>query len=184
MAHATETTAMTVEEFLCSPLADEEPSWEYHRGGSLRQKLAPSSEHAVVQGDLVRVLLNYVDEHELELEAVPAIRVALPTFSPVPDLAVFRTRFTPGEKYPRQSPILVVEILSPGQSQAGLVEKVREMLAEGTEDGLVVDPRRREVLRVQPQWTQVLVGDEPIPFSAPELARLKLTPARVFARLR
>lgn len=179
---------MSLEEFLASPLADEEPSWEYLPGGRLVRKVSPSTQHGITRPHLGRLFLKYVEDAHVDLEVVSEVRAVLPLWSPVPDMAIYQGRIPVGpsgdlDKYPPAPPSLAIEILSPGQTQRQLVDKCQGIIRDGAQMGLVVDPKRRVVVLVREDETSIYRGSQELPLDLPELAGLHLTPQKIFARL-
>lgn len=181
-------TTLTVDEFLASPLADEEPSWEYLPGGVLARKVSPSNEHGIVQAYFAYLFIRYRQEASVSIEVLTEGRAVFPHSSLVPDMTVYAGRLQPGpdgrlEKYPSRPPTVAIEILSPGQTQRQLLEKCRSMIGDGPQVGLVVDPYRREVLLVLNTGTTTYRGDQVIPLPVAELAGLHLTADEIFSSL-
>ena len=184
----TRSSTLTLAEFLVSPLADEEPAWEYFPNGELVRKVSPSLEHGLLQFHAGRLFWNHLERIGADAEVVTEARAALARSSPVPDVAVYRGHFPVGpdgrlEKYARAYPLAVIEILSPGQTRRQLIEKCRDMVAHGTTFGLVIDPIGRVVVLVDADGERSYRGSDPIPLPAPEFHGLALTPDLIFARL-
>jgi Uma2 family endonuclease len=182
------TTTMTLQEFLASPLADEEPSWEYLPGGTLARKVSPSTAHSIVQAYLAHLFLSYRERTGVEIDVLTEGRAVLSQSSPVPDMTVYVGRFELDEsgnleRYPSRPPTITIEIFSPGQTTRQLANKCRDMIRGGASVGLVVDPRRRELTLVTLAEATTFRGDQVIPFSIPELDGFRLTPDDAFASL-
>lgn len=179
---------MSLTEFLASRLADEEPAWEYFSNGRIARKASASFVHGLLQAALGSLLKNYLSAAGADAQVIMEVRAALPRSSPVPDLAVYRGRLRPGPsgelpKYAPRPPALVVEIVSPGQSRSAMVERCRAILLDGTEQALLVDPARREVVEVTAAGVATRRGADAIVFVVPELAQLLVTVDEVFVDL-
>ncbi len=182
-------THLTLEEFLASPRADAEPSWEYLPGGRLVRKVSPSSGHSIVQLYLGYLLLKHLEEQGIDGEVMTEVRVTLPDASPVPDLAFYAGRLqldADGQlpKYPSGPPQLAVEVMSPGQTRRDMLDRCRLFVDGGSDLALLVDPVARQIVAVTAGTVDTLRGEDPLPLDhIAELAALRLTVDDVFARL-
>ncbi|MFK7949661.1 MAG: Uma2 family endonuclease [Saprospiraceae bacterium] len=94
-----------------------EPQYEIERG-----KPMPSKNHAFVQGNLYFHLRSMFEQFQI----LPEISLQLSSSEKVPDLAIFdNIEFTPGndEIRVKQTPLAVIEILSPKQNLGDLLAK-------------------------------------------------------------
>ena len=111
---------------------------------------SPSTAHQEISLNLVRVLLRYLDRHDLGrlLYAPFDVKLSLVTVL-VPDLVYFTAeRFARvvNEKHATAAPDLVVEILSPEDRMVRMLPKIQEYLSIGTEWIWVIDPEECTVL--------------------------------------
>lgn len=176
---------LTLEQFLALPEA--EPALEYGPDGQVTQKVSPTTEHSIVQRDLIMRLDGYAVAHRLG-RAFPELRVVLGGVSRVPDVVFYRQERLPRApdstwlRYPTLPPDVVVEIASPGQARDELIETCRWYLARGTPVALLADPAESTVTAFMPGRTATLRGDDALPLDGP-LPGLMLTVAEIFAGL-
>lgn len=136
---------MTVEEFFQLP-EDHGSRYELHHGELVT--LAPVKlKHFVIQGNL-RDLFRKVAEPESLTDIEMAFR-PLPEhefwIADVADLSAKRFRSADPEDNIRGAPDLVVEVLSPSNTAAEMLDKEQICLANGAREFWVVDPNRRHV---------------------------------------
>jgi Uma2 family endonuclease len=129
-------TTLTLEAFLRLP--EVKPYLEYEGSGLVRQKLAPTTTHALLHGHLVHLLLAGGAGVVL-----PELRTLLGGTSRVPDIAVYGRR--PAEEHPSTPPRIAIEILSPGQDAGSEAPRCAWYVEQGTRLALLVDPDAREV---------------------------------------
>jgi Uma2 family endonuclease len=116
------------------------PDCEYV-DGELRQRNVGEKNHSRMQMALCCFL--YDQDQEWQVEVLPALRVQVsPTRFRVPDLTVLRAD-APDEQIITHPPLIVIEILSPGDSLLGMREKIEDYLAFAIPNIWVVDPSDR-----------------------------------------
>jgi Uma2 family endonuclease len=135
--------------------------------GCLVEK-AMSFESSVVAATIVKFLSVFVDEHDLGLVSGPDGFFRLQSTTRGPDVAfVARDRLAcglfPTEIYPRISPNLVVEVLSPGNTKAEMDRKRIEYFDSGVQVVWIVDCSLRTVaVYTSPSSCEVLGGAESV----------------------
>jgi len=132
---------VTLDEFL-RMRDDEKPALEY-AGGEVTQKPMPDRLHSTLQGYLIVLLFHFLEETRLG-KALPEFRCI---FGPpgrvrvlVPDLVYVAKQRLTADRYLHAAPDLAIEILSPGQNMARLVDKVHFYLLNGVRLVWVIDP--------------------------------------------
>jgi Uma2 family endonuclease len=153
-------------EFLSQPNIEASPAWEFING-EVRQKPMPT----LFQSRLQRNLVNYVNRHTDQFEAVQELRCIVPSYSPVPDISVVASvRLATPQEYrigdedgPLQgAPNWLIEIRSPDQSTLDLQNKILHCLSNGTQLAWLIDITRQQI------W--VWLGDElPLVLSAEDI---------------
>jgi Uma2 family endonuclease len=119
---------------------DYQPDREYV-DGEVRERNLGEKEHARLQKLILRYFLSLEDRGTLSV--FPELRVQVsPTRFRVPDLTVLRAD-APDEQIITHPPLIVVEILSPGDSLLGMREKIEDYLAFGIPNIWIVDPSDR-----------------------------------------
>jgi Uma2 family endonuclease len=119
---------------------DYQPDREYV-DGEVRERNLGEKEHARLQKLILRYFLSLEDRGSLSV--FPELRVQVsPTRFRVPDLTVLRAD-APDEQIITHPPLIVVEILSPGDSLLGMREKIEDYLAFGIPNIWIVDPSDR-----------------------------------------
>jgi Uma2 family endonuclease len=119
---------------------DYQPDREYV-DGEVRERNLGEKEHARLQKLVLRYFLSLEDRGTLSV--FPELRVQVsPTRFRVPDLTVLRAD-APDEQIITHPPLIVVEILSPGDSLLGMREKIEDYLAFGIPNIWIVDPSDR-----------------------------------------
>ena len=143
------TTLVTAEQLLRMP--------EYRFGyeliaGELRKMTPANRKHCIVAGRLHSLLGPYVYQHKLgeTLIAEPGFLLARdPDTVRVPDVAFIRSERVRAaedkEGFCTGAPDLAVEVLSPGDRQKEVSEKVKVWLDAGARMVWVVNPARRTV---------------------------------------
>jgi Uma2 family endonuclease len=108
-------------------------------------------EHGHLAGDLHAAIRAFVRPRGLGLVA-PEVGYLLsrdPDLVRAPDVSFTRADLLPGGRLPRayvdHAPTLVIEVTSPGDTDADVNKKVREYLAAGTERVWVVRPETQTV---------------------------------------
>lgn len=148
-------TATLLAEFLSLPNIEASPAWELIDGRKI-QKPMPTLFHSRLQRNLV----NYINAHAEEVEAIQEFRCLVPPYSPVPDISVVAVERLPKEDGLLEgAPDWLIEIRSPDQSMLELQDKILHCLGHGTRLAWLIAPGRQQV------W--VWQGDElPIIYSA------------------
>lgn len=119
---------------------DYQPDREYV-DGEVRERNLGEKEHARLQKLVLRYFLSLEDRGTLSV--FPELRVQVsPTRFRVPDLTVLRAD-APDEQIITHPPLIVVEILSPGDSLLGMREKIEDYLAFRIPNIWIVDPSDR-----------------------------------------
>jgi Uma2 family endonuclease len=145
-------------EFLSQSNIEASPAWELING-EVRQKPMPSLFHSRLQRNLV----NYVNRHTEQFEAVQELRCIVPPYSPVPDISVIACDRLKDEDGPLQgAPNWLIEIRSPDQSTLDLQNKILHCLSNGTQLAWLIDITRQQI------W--VWLGDDlPLVLSAEDI---------------
>jgi Uma2 family endonuclease len=127
--------------FLNQPDIDASPAWELIDGNAL-QKPMPTLFHSRLQRNLV----NYINQHTDQYEAIQEFRCLVPPFSPVPDIVVVAIARLPEEDGPLEgAPDWLIEIRSSDQSVLTLQTKILHCLSNGTQLAWLMDIDRRQV---------------------------------------
>ena len=149
MNQASASDYLTSEEFLTDPAAAG-PS-ELVRG-EVRVMTPASGAHGVIAGTIFAALNAFVEERQLGQCFPDNTGFLLPGLGDTvrsPDAAYVRADRLPpqgiGSGWIVVAPDLIVEILSPTETAAGLEEKLRDYQAAGTRLVWVVDPAKRSV---------------------------------------
>jgi Uma2 family endonuclease len=160
---------LTLEEFL--ELPEESPALELI-DGAVSQKVAPQWLHGLLQGSFTTAINEYAWPKKLAI-AFTEIREAFGRDSLVPDIGVYRWERIPRTETgrlinaPPIPPDIAIEIISPGQSVAGLVRKGRRYLTHGVEIVVVVHPEAESVTLVRSEGsTATLRGEDRIDLDA------------------
>jgi Uma2 family endonuclease len=133
------TTPLT--EFLSQPNIEASPAWELING-EVRQKPMPTLFHSRLQRNLV----NYVNLHTEQFEAVQELRCIVPPYSPVPDISVIASERLDDVDGPLQgAPNWLIEIRSPDQSTLDLQNKILHCLSNGTQLAWLIDISRQQI---------------------------------------
>jgi Uma2 family endonuclease len=135
-------SSLTLEAFLEMP--ETKPAQEFING-QIHPKPMPQGEHSITQGEFVTTLNAAIKPNKIAL-ALPELRCTFGGRSIVPDVAVFTWDRLPktesgriGNKF-TIAPNWTIEILSPGQSNTIVLEKILHCLDYGTEMGWMLDP--------------------------------------------
>lgn len=142
---------VTLDEFL--HMEDEKPALEYACGEAF-QKPMPTYTHSRIQTFLAAVLFQFL-AHSLLGEALTEFRCI---FGPtgrqrayVPDLVyVSKDRLVTGGRYLLTAPDLAIEILSPAQDMARLLDKIHFYIQNGVRLVWVIDPEAATVAVLTP----------------------------------
>ncbi len=144
-------------EFLSQPNIEASPAWELMNGQAL-QKPMPTLFHSRLQRNLV----NYINRHTEQFEAVQELRCIVPPYSPVPDISVVACVRCDEDGPLEGAPDWLIEIRSPDQSTLDLQNKILHCLSNGTQLAWLIDITRQQV------W--VWLGDNlPQVFSAEDI---------------
>jgi Uma2 family endonuclease len=177
---------LTLEEFLSLP--EEKPALEY-LGGEVTRKVSPKFRHSRLAYKFAELVNGYAEPLQLAL-AVPELRTTFGGRSPVPDVAVLRWDRIPYDADGNllddvfEPPATAVEIVSPGQSVAGLRRKCARYVANGVEIALLMDPSDKSIVDFRPGAAPRRLGlDERIDLDG-VLPGFALTPRELFASLR
>jgi Uma2 family endonuclease len=155
---------MSLDKFLALP--EEKPALEYSEG-VVRQKMAPTADHAEIQFTLTSALSATANQQQLG-RAFSEIRFTYEGVSYVPDVGYYRRerlQTRSGRRYARDlgPPDIAIEVVSPEQRLSRLIQKCVKFLALGTTVALIVDPEDDAVLAFRAgQLPQVLRGDDRI----------------------
>ena len=139
---------LTLDAFLQLP--EESPAPELVDGVVI-QKVAPQWLHGLLQARGSALINTYALPRKLAV-AFSEIREAFGRDSLVPDIGVYRWERVPRTatgrvtNAPPLPPDVAIEIISPGQSVAELIEKGRRYLAHGVPIVVVVDPEPESVI--------------------------------------
>ncbi|MEQ9370841.1 MAG: Uma2 family endonuclease [Coleofasciculus chthonoplastes F3-SA18-01] len=128
-------------EFLSQPNIESSPAWEFLNGCAI-QKPMPTLFHSRLQRNLV----NYINRHTDEFEAVQELRCLVPPYSPVPDISIIAIARLPDQDGPFDgTPDWLIEIRSPDQSTLDLQKKILHCLSNGTQLAWLIDPTRQQI---------------------------------------
>ncbi len=138
-------------EILSQPNIESSPAWELINGRAV-QKPMPTLFHSRLQRNLV----NYINQHTDEFEAVQELRCLVPPYSPVPDISIIAmSRRKPPlcgiARLPDRdgpfdgAPDWLIEIRSPDQSTLDLQKKILHCLTNGTQLAWLIDPASQQV---------------------------------------
>ncbi len=156
------TSRMTLDEFLLMR-DDEKPALEY-ACGEVTQKPMPDRLHSTLQLFLGVVLFHFLQETGLG-RALPEFRCI---FGPpgrvrvfVPDLVYVAKQRLTADRYLHAAPDLAIEILSPGQNMARLLDKIHFYLLNGVRLVWVIDPDAATIAVLAPgqEGKTLAVGD-------------------------
>ncbi|MEA5467805.1 MULTISPECIES: Uma2 family endonuclease [unclassified Spirulina] len=178
---------ISIEEFLKLP--ETRPASEYINGQIL-QKPMPQGKHSKIQAKLVTTINQFVEESEIA-QAFPELRCVFGGRAIVPDVTVFAWDKIPVDENDEIAnifndiPDLIVEVLSPDQSQTKVTGKILHALNYGSQMGWLIDPSAHSILIYPPQQQPQLLDEEEQILPVPELIQdLKLTVGDVFGWLK
>ncbi|HEY0078181.1 MAG TPA: Uma2 family endonuclease [Pyrinomonadaceae bacterium] len=149
---STTTRKMTADELFNMP----EDGFRYELIDGELIKMSPTGvEHSVIMIRLGAFLITYVEENDLGVVGGGDVGVRLTDYTVIaPDIAFVSKERIPAEGIPkaywRQTPDLVVEIISPSEVLKESREKAERWLAEGARMVWLVNPRRRNVTVYRP----------------------------------
>lgn len=128
-------------DFLSQSNIEASPAWELIDGQAL-QKPMPTLFHSRLQHNLV----NYINRHTEQFEAVQELRCIVPPYSPVPDISVVAGSSQGDEDGPLEgAPDWLIEIRSPDQSTLDLQNKILHCLSNGTQLAWLIDITRQQI---------------------------------------
>lgn len=128
-------------EFLSQSNIEASPAWELIDGQAI-QKPMPTLFHSRLQRNLV----NYINRHTDQFEAVQELRCVVPPYSPVLDISIVACNRLPSEDGPLNgAPNWLIEIRSPDQSTLDLQNKILHCLGNGTQLAWLIDLSRQQV---------------------------------------
>jgi Uma2 family endonuclease len=132
---------ISLAEFLARPNIEGSPAWELINGQGI-QKPMPTLFHSRLQRNLV----NYINRHTDQFEAVQELRCLVPPYSPVPDISIVACDRLPEEDGPLNGPPdWLIEIRSPDQSTLDLQNKILHCLSHGTQFAWLIDLARQQI---------------------------------------
>lgn len=135
------TTTHSLETFLSQPDIETNPAWEFIAGDSV-QKPMPTLFHSRLQRNLV----NYINLHTQQLEAIQELRCIVSDYSPVPDIAVIAQSRLPEADEPfHGAPDWLIEIRSRDQRTLNLQNKILHCLNNGTQLAWLIDLTRQQI---------------------------------------
>ncbi len=143
----------TLEEFLKLP--ETNPASEYI-DGEIIQKPMPKTRHSRLQGKLIDVINEVVEERRIAY-AFPELRCTCGGRSIVPDIVVLRWEHIEFDENGEPvddvfvPPDWTIEILSPDQSSNRVTGNILHSLKHGCQLGWLIDPDDRSVLVFQPK---------------------------------
>ncbi len=160
---------LSLEAFLSLP--ETQPASEY-ANGIIIQKPMPKGKHSRLQTRLARAIDLIAEDSKIAL-ALTELRCTFAGRSIVADIAVIRWQNLPldpdGEisNLFKHSPNWIIEILSPEQSSALVIEKILFCLKEGSELGWLIDPATKSIIVFQNGSTQIYFANtepqQPLP---------------------
>ncbi len=148
---ATQTLPLiTLEAYLA--LDDSEYPPEYVDGRLVEREL-PQYPHSKTQRRLVQAFSAAAEQHGLHLCPELHLRVA-PRRIRIADFCVFADE--PTEGIPSSPPLIVIEILSPGEKYSTVVDKFADYERWGVGHIFLADPERRTLTRYESQTSAVV----------------------------
>lgn len=177
---------LTLDQFL--ELPETKPYSEYIEG-TIYQKTMPKGKHSRIQTRL-SATINQVGETTKLASAFTELRCTLEGRSLVPDIAVFQWDRIPldeaGEVENRimTYPDWVIEILSPEQTDALVIDKILFFLNQGTQLGWLIDPKGKLVITFQPKQQPEVKQEKDILTVLPILSHWQLSANELFQWLK
>ncbi|HLJ77088.1 MAG TPA: Uma2 family endonuclease [Acidobacteriaceae bacterium] len=129
---------ISVEEYLTTAYR---PDCDYVDGEVLERNLG-TFDHALLQGLLVRLLLNNAQAWQCVALPEQRVRIGGGRYR-VPDICVIK-KSAPREQVITQAPMLCIEILSPEDRWSRVRERVEDYFVLGTENVWMIDPELRK----------------------------------------
>ena len=161
--------SLSLEAFLAFP--ETQPASEYAHG-IIIQKPMPKGKHSRLQTRLARAIDLIAEDSKIAL-ALTELRCTFAGRSIVADIAVIRWQnlaFDPDGEISNlfnHHPDWIIEILSPEQSSALVIEKILFCLKEGSELGWLLDPATKSIIVFQNGSTQIYFANtepqQPLP---------------------
>jgi Uma2 family endonuclease len=134
-------TKISLAKFLTQPNIEASPAWELIDGQSI-QKAMPTLFHSRLQRNLV----NYINDHTDQFEAIQELHCLVPPYSPVPDICVVACDRLSEQDGPfNGAPDWLIEIRSPDQSTLDWQTKILHCLSNGTQLAWLIDLIRQQV---------------------------------------
>jgi Uma2 family endonuclease len=134
-------TTISLNEFLTQSDIESSPAWELI-DGRVVQKPMPTLFHSRLQRNLV----NFINDHTEQYEAIQELRCIVPPCSPVPDIVVVAVARLSDEDGPFDgAPDWLIEIRPPDQRTLDLQNKILHCLGSGTELAWLIDCDRQQV---------------------------------------
>lgn len=184
--HQDEAIVAALSDKLIQKLEATEPASEY-ASGRVIQKPMPTWEHSTIQGFLTAVLYPFLAEKKLG-RILPEFRCI---FGPpdrertyVPDLSYVAQERLTGERYLHRAPDLAIEILSPGQHIAHLLDKIQFYLLHGVRQVWVIDPETSTVAVHAPGEEVQVLGEGDLLVGGDVLPGFSLAVKEIFAQIR
>jgi len=132
--------ALTEEAYLRTSFPDLDREF---RDGEVIERSMPDWFHSRTQGRLVRFFGD--QESTLNIQAAPELRVKLRTGRhAIPDVSVFWPA-EPTGSVPDRLPLIAIEIISPDDRLADVLEKLREYTTAGIPHLWLLDPRNKRM---------------------------------------
>jgi Uma2 family endonuclease len=139
-----------------------DPDVEYV-DGQLKERPVVQSIHGTIQSLLSFWFYQHAGEWKIRV-AVEVRMQSTPARVRLPDVIVDHVRFWPQTLV--EPPLLVIEVLSPGDSYAETRRKIRDYLAMGVKTVWVIDPetRKAEICGDHPEMdaTHLTVAESPV----------------------
>jgi Uma2 family endonuclease len=176
-------TKLTLDEFLSSPLANE--NYEYF-DGKLTQKMSPKYSHSRVTGQLFILLENWNQgKGEVGIEWCVRLKRDEKDWCPIPDLLYISwAKLGDIELEDDACPLppeLVIEIISPDQSFSDLSEKAEDYLKAGINRVWLIDTQVKKITVFYPDSPpKTKQGEDSLADDL--LPGLKLTPQKIFQK--
>lgn len=178
---------LTLDEFLAFP--EQKPALELESDGTVTQKVSPKGRHSTLQVAVVRMFDRFGLPCKVAM-AFTELRVTFGGASRVPDVAVYRwdrIPITPDGTVADDffdPPDIVVEIASPEQRMAALIEHCNWFVENRVRAAVLVQPSDSSVRLFRPDGEpRTLRGSDPIDLSD-ILPGFRVTVDELFASLR
>ena len=154
---------LSLEEFL--ELPETNPASEYI-DGQVYQKPMPQGKHSILQSRLIAAINHLAVPNQLAY-GFTELRCTFGGRSLIPDISVFEWQRLPVNKDSEIAnrfqiyPDWVIEILSPKQTDALVIDNILFCLNHGTSLGWLIDPKEKLVVIFQPkQQPEVMRGSD------------------------